>query len=164
MANIHINIGSNQNREENIATAIDMLRFNFSQLEISDIFESPAQGFEGDDFLNLGVNATTDLNIEDTKKVLKNIEDKIGRDRNQPKFSARTIDLDLVLYDSVIDESENLPRDDILKYAFVLAPLAQLSATAIHPLENCTYQSLWQAFQTDNSFELLQYNNNQIIK
>lgn len=164
MASIHINIGSNQNREENIATAIDMLRFNFSQMQISDIYESPAQGFEGDDFFNLGVNATTDLNIEDTKKVLKNIEDKIGRDRNQPKFSARTIDLDLVLYDSVIDARENLPRDDILKYAFVLAPLAQLNATAIHPLENCTYHSLWQAFQTDNSFELSQYNINQILK
>lgn len=164
MPNIHINVGSNQNREESIATAIDMLQFNFSQIQLSDIYESPAQGFEGDDFFNFGVNATTDLNIEDTKKVLKNIEDKIGRDRNQPKFSARIIDLDLVLYDSVVDAKENLPRDDILKYAFVLAPLAQLNSTAVHPLKNCTYQSLWQTFQTDNSFELSQYNINQILK
>ncbi|TEU19280.1 MAG: 2-amino-4-hydroxy-6-hydroxymethyldihydropteridine diphosphokinase, partial [Gammaproteobacteria bacterium] len=87
MANIHINIGSNQNREENIATAIDMLRFNFSDIEISDIYDSPAQGFKGDDFYNIGVNATTNLSIYDTSSALKNIEDKIGRDRDQPKFS-----------------------------------------------------------------------------
>ncbi|MCS5585900.1 MAG: 2-amino-4-hydroxy-6-hydroxymethyldihydropteridine diphosphokinase, partial [Gammaproteobacteria bacterium] len=146
MANIHINIGSNQNREENIAIAIDMLRFNFSNIEISDIYDSPAQGFKGDNFYNIGVNATTNLSVYDASSALKNIEDKIGRDRNQPKFSSREIDLDLVLYDDVIDQEANLPRDDILKYAFVLAPLAQLNAELMHPVKQQTYQALWQSF------------------
>ena len=142
MANIHINIGSNQNREKNIANAIDMLKFNFSDIEISDIYSSPAQGFKGDDFYNVGVNAITSLNVVDTSSVLKNIEDKIGRDRSQPKFSSREIDLDLVLYDDIIDQEANLPRDDALKYAFVLAPLAQLNADLIHPVEGQTFQVL----------------------
>ncbi len=163
MANIHINIGSNQNREKNIANAIDMLKFNFSDIEISDIYSSPAQGFKGDDFYNIGVNAITSLNIVDTSSVLKNIEDKIGRDRSQPKFSSREIDLDLVLYDDVIDQEANLPRDDVLKYAFVLAPLAQLSADLIHPVEGQTYQVLWQRFQSDNEYRLTQYNINQVL-
>jgi len=163
MANIHINIGSNQNREKNIANAIDMLKFNFSDIEISDIYSSPAQGFKGDDFYNVGVNAITSLNIVDTSSVLKNIEDKIGRDRSQPKFSSREIDLDLVLYDDVIDQEANLPRDDVLKYAFVLAPLAQLSADLIHPVEGQTYQVLWQRFQSDNEYRLTQYNINQVL-
>jgi len=163
MANIHINIGSNQNREKNIANAIDMLKFNFSDIEISDIYSSPAQGFKGDDFYNVGVNAITSLNVVDTSSVLKNIEDKIGRDRSQPKFSSREIDLDLVLYDDIIDQEANLPRDDALKYAFVLAPLAQLNADLIHPVEGRTFQVLWQRFQSDNEYRLTQYNINQVL-
>lgn len=163
MANIHINIGSNQNREKNIANAIDMLKFNFSDIEISDIYSSPAQGFKGDDFYNVGVNAITSLNVVDTSSVLKNIEDKIGRDRSQPKFSSREIDLDLVLYDDIIDQEANLPRDDALKYAFVLAPLAQLNADLIHPVEGQTFQVLWQRFQSDNEYRLTQYNINQVL-
>ncbi len=164
MASIHINIGSNENREANITTAIDMLRFNFSNIALSDIYESPAQGFAGDDFYNVGVNATTSLSIHDTSSVLKNIEDKIGRDRKQPKFSSRTIDLDLVLYDDVIDASANLPRDDVLKYAFVLAPLAQLNAELVHPVEKQSYQSLWQSFQMNKDYQLSQYNVDNILK
>lgn len=163
MAKIHINIGSNQNREANIASAIDYLRLNFTIVKISDIFESPAEGFEGDNFYNMGVNATTKLSVEDVNAVLKNIEKTFGRDRTQPKFSSRLIDLDLVIYDDLVDLNANLPRDDVLKYAFVLAPLAQLSGDEIHPLTKQTYQQLWRSFQTDNRFELLQYNIEEIL-
>jgi len=163
MAKIHINIGSNQNREANIASAIDYLRLNFTIVKISDIFESPAEGFEGDNFYNMGVNATTKLSVEDVNAVLKNIEKTFGRDRTQPKFSSRLIDLDLVIYDDLVDLNANLPRDDVLKYAFVLAPLAQLSGDEIHPLTKQTYQQLWRSFQTDNRFELSQYNIEEIL-
>jgi len=163
MAKIHINIGSNQNREANITSAIDYLRLNFTIVKISDIFESPAEGFEGDNFYNMGVNATTKLSVEDVNAVLKNIEKTFGRDRTQPKFSSRLIDLDLVIYDDLVDLNANLPRDDILKYAFVLAPLAQLSGDEIHPLTKQTYQQLWRSFQTDNRFELSQYNIEEIL-
>jgi 2-amino-4-hydroxy-6-hydroxymethyldihydropteridine diphosphokinase len=47
-----------------------------------------------------------------------------------------------VLYDKVIDEKNNLPRNDILKYNFVLLPLAQLTPQSVHPLENKTYKQL----------------------
>ena len=142
MASIHINIGSNQNREANISGAIDMLRMNFTQIELSDVYESPAEGFEGDDFYNVGVNANTDLSAQDVNSVLKNIEKHFGRDRHQPKFSSRVIDLDLVFYEQMIDAELNLPRDDILLYAFVLAPLAQLSPQVLHPQQGETYQAL----------------------
>ncbi len=139
---IHINIGSNQNRRQNIAQALDALRLNFFDIVCSDIFESEAAGFEGADFYNMGVNATTDLSIADVLNILHTIEDNQGRDRSQAKFSARGIDLDFVLYDSVIDKENNLPRDDILKYNFVLAPLAQLNPEGVHPLEKKDYRQL----------------------
>ncbi len=163
MAKIHINIGSNQNREANIAGAIDYLKLNFADIKISDIFESPAEGFKGDDFYNVGINASTKLSVEDVNAVLKNIEKIFGRDRTQPKFSSRLIDLDLVIYDAVVNPELNLPRDDIMLYSFVLAPLAQLSGADIHPLEKQTYQQLWQNFQTNNQFELSQYNIEKIL-
>lgn len=139
---IHINIGSNQDRRKNIAQALNALRLNFFDLVCSDIFESKAAGFEGADFYNIGVNATTDLSVIDVLSVLHIIEDNQGRDRSKAKFSSRIIDLDLVLYDNIIDKANNLPRDDILKYSFVLAPLAQLNPNGIHPLEQKTYAQL----------------------
>ncbi len=163
MAKIHINIGSNQDREANIVGAIELLRLNFGDIKISDIFESPAQGFEGDDFYNIGVNANTELSVDDVNAVLKDIEKTFGRDRSAPKFSSRLIDLDLVVYDEIIDEKSNLPRNDILLYSFVLAPLAQLSGSDIHPLENKSFQQLWQEFQTKNQFQLSQYNIEKIL-
>jgi 2-amino-4-hydroxy-6-hydroxymethyldihydropteridine diphosphokinase len=164
MANIHINIGSNQNRRQNISAAIQALRSVFSDIKISSIYQSPAEGFEGDDFYNVGVNVSTDLSIKETAEVLRNIEQNQGRDRTQPKFSSRKIDLDLVLYDQVIDQGLNLPRDDILKYAFVLAPLAELSAELVHPVEQCSYQTLWHSFQSDNQYSLTQYNISQVLE
>jgi 2-amino-4-hydroxy-6-hydroxymethyldihydropteridine diphosphokinase len=163
MAKIHINIGSNQDREANIVGAIELLKLNFGDIKISDIFESPAQGFEGDDFYNIGINTNTELSVDDVNAVLKDIEKTFGRDRSAPKFSSRLIDLDLVVYDEIIDEKSNLPRNDILLYSFVLAPLAQLSGSDIHPLENKSFQQLWQEFQTKNQFQLSQYNIEKIL-
>jgi 2-amino-4-hydroxy-6-hydroxymethyldihydropteridine diphosphokinase len=164
MANIHINIGSNQNRRQNISAAIKALELAFTDLIISSVYQSPAEGFNGDDFYNVGVNAQTDLSVEDTADTLREIEQNQGRDRTQPKFSSRKIDLDLVLYDQVIDERVNLPRDDILKYAFVLAPLTELNAGLIHPVEKQSYQLLWQSFQSNNQYSLTQYNIDQVLK
>lgn len=142
MSEIHINIGSNQNRRYNIVQAIEALKMNFFNVVCSDIFESTAVGFKGMDFYNMGVNATTDLSIADVLSVLHTIENNQGRDRSQPKFSSRQIDLDLVLYDKVVDKENNLPRGDILKYNFVLLPLAQLNPKSIHPLKDKTYKQL----------------------
>ncbi len=151
---IHINIGSNQNREENIARAIDALELNFFEVTCSDVFESAAQGFEGDDFFNVGVNVRTDLSITGVIDVLRHIENNQGRDRTQAKFSSRQIDLDLVLYDMVIDEAHNLPRDDILKYNFVLLPLAQLNPQGVHPVVQKTYAELSATEQALKSYNI----------
>ena len=164
MANIHINIGSNQNRRQNISGAIESLKLIFNDLDFSSVYESPAEGFDGDDFYNICVNAVTSMSIAKTSESLRKIEEQHGRDRTQPKFSSRVIDLDLVLYDNIVDESSNLPRDDILKYAFVLAPLAELNPKAIHPVELKSYQALWQVFQLNKEYELTQYNVDQILK
>ncbi len=158
MSSLHLNVGSNQDRRKNICLALDSLKANFTKITISSLFESPSEGFIGSNFYNIGVNVETDKNINDVVYILHNIENSLGRDRNLPKFSSRIIDLDLVLYDDVVNDKLNIPRRDILKYAFVLAPLAELSPTALHPQKKLSFLELWNEFQSRKEFELNQYN------
>ena len=158
MSLVHLNIGSNQNRHSNIRLAIQSLEQCFSDIVLSSLFESPSEGFKGNDFYNVGVNITTSKTTNEVVDILRDIENSLGRDRSLPKFSSRMIDLDLVLYGGIIDDSLNVPRKDILKYAFVLAPLAELNPEEIHPLEGTSYQSLWKTFQSEQDFILRQYN------
>ena len=118
MSLLHFNIGSNQDRRKNIRLALDSLESNFTEITMSSLFESPSEGFVGSKFYNIGVNVETDNNINDVVNILHDIENTLGRDRNLPKFSSRIIDLDLVLYDDVIDDKLNIPRRDILKVCF----------------------------------------------
>ncbi len=142
MANIHINIGSNQNRRENLSKAIYAIKVMFKNTIFSKVYESRAFGFKGDNFYNVGINATTNLIISEVVNILHDIEENLGRDREASKFSSRLIDLDLTLYDAVIDQNYNLPRDDILKYNFVLMPLAELNPNLVHPQQHQTYTQL----------------------
>jgi 2-amino-4-hydroxy-6-hydroxymethyldihydropteridine diphosphokinase len=158
MSQLHLNIGSNQDRRKNIRLALDSLESNFTEITISSLFESPSEGFIGSNFYNIGVNVETDKNINDVVNILHSIENSLGRDRNLPKFSSRIIDLDLVLYDDEINDKLNIPRRDILKYAFVLAPLSELNPDDIHPQERISYLDLWKEFQSSKEFDLNQYN------
>ncbi len=158
MSLVHLNIGSNQNRHSNIRLAIQSLEQCFSDIVLSSLFESPSEGFKGNDFYNVGVNIATSKTTNKVVDILRDIENSLGRDRSLQKFSSRIIDLDLVLYGGIIDETLNVPRKDILKYAFVLAPLAELNPEEIHPLEGTSYQSLWKTFQSEQDFILRQYN------
>ena len=163
MNSLHINIGSNQDRRNNIRLAIDSLELNFSNVVLSSLYESPSEGFVGSNFYNIGVNAKTELKINDVVDILREIENNLGRDRSMPKFSSRIIDLDLVLYNDIVDQVLNVPRKDILKYAFVLAPLSELDPIDIHPQQGSSYSKLWSEFQSTKDFELNQYNINKLF-
>jgi len=81
-------------------------------------------------------------------KKLRQIELEHGRTREAQKFSARTLDLDLILYgDLVISDGRlQIPRDEIERYAFVLEPLAEIAPNLTHPLIQKSYAQLWQEF------------------
>ena len=148
MATIFISIGSNINAHENIRLALDDLDDLFSHIENSTYYESEAVGFDGDNFINLVTKAETDLDIPTVNERLHAIEDQHGRDRSGPRFSSRTLDLDLLLYDDEIYENGklHLPRDEILTNAFVLWPLAELAPNRLHPIEQKSYAELWEQF------------------
>jgi 2-amino-4-hydroxy-6-hydroxymethyldihydropteridine diphosphokinase len=119
-----LSIGSNINAEANIIFAIEQLNKILINTKFSSIHKTKAEGFEGDDFLNLVVAGESDLSFDDLNKKLKDIENESGRKRDVPKFSARTLDIDIVLQ---IDEDEILyESDEIEKYSFVSEPLKEV--------------------------------------
>jgi len=152
MATIYISIGSNIDPKLNIQYALDDLRDAFDEIDCSGFYESKSVGFDGDNFINLVASAETDLNITEANDRLHQIEDQHGRDRSGPRFSSRTIDLDLLLYDDEVFEQGKLkiPRDEILINAFVLLPLSELAPELKHPLTGKTYSELWQSFDQDS--------------
>ena len=152
MATIYISIGSNINPSENIQYALQDLEQLFGEITCSTHYESKSVGFEGDNFINLVARAETDLDIPTVANHLHTIEDQHGRDRSGPKFSSRSLDLDLLLYNDEVFEQGKLkiPRDEILFNAFVLRPLAELAPDLKHPVAQKTYADLWQAFDHES--------------
>ena len=121
----YLSLGSNINPESNLELAISALKKILTETECSSIYQTQAEGFEGDDFLNLIFSGVSSLAFEDLNKKLKDIEDSSGRDRNAQKFSSRTLDIDIVL--QLTDEEEILfESDEIAKYRFVSEPLEEL--------------------------------------
>ena len=138
--------------------AVKALREVFGDLEISPVYESVAVGFEGDNFYNLVVAASTDMTVGKANQCLHDIEDRYGRQRNGPRFSSRSIDLDLLLYDDLCGEVDGviLPREEIPHHAHVLCPLADLIPRAVHPLLKQAYQQLWQNFTVPEGFQKIE--------
>jgi len=148
MAWVYISVGSNIEPAVNIRSAMLDLRSNYPDLIVSSVYESESVGFAGDNFYNLVVGFETYQGVREVAQQLRNIEDSHARDRKGPKFSSRTIDLDLLLYGDVIinDASLNIPRDEISKNAFVLWPLAEVAAEVVHPQFKQTIAAMWQAY------------------
>ena len=152
MPNGYISIGSNINKDNHIPASLQALEHHFGQLTISSIYESDAVGFIGDTFYNLVVGFKSEKDVYEVAHLLRQIELDNGRTRNSQKFSARTLDLDLILYDGLILNEGRLqiPRDEIERYAFVLEPLAEIAPTLKHPVSQVCYADLWEKFDKTN--------------
>ena len=148
MARAYVSVGSNIDRKHYIRAGTAALGERYGKLLCSRVYESKAVGFEGDDFLNLVVGFDTDQPVRQVAASLRAIEQQHARDRRAPRFSARTLDLDLLLYDDLVLDEEDLrlPRPEIQHYAFVLGPLAEIAGEQRHPLEGKRFSELWEQF------------------
>lgn len=145
MAQVFVSIGSNINREHYIRSCLDALQSEFGDLKLSSVYESKSVGFDGDSFYNMAAAFNTDMTVGKLNLLLKGIEDRNQRSRQGPKFSGRTLDIDILTYDGLIGDIEGvvLPREEITHNAFVLWPLAELAPKERHPVLAETYQQLW---------------------
>jgi 2-amino-4-hydroxy-6-hydroxymethyldihydropteridine diphosphokinase len=147
MALIYIGVGSNIDREHYVHCGVQALAASFSGIRLSTVYESQAVGFQGDNFYNLVVEARTEQTVEQVLATLKHIEFAHGRPLDARKFSARTLDLDLLCYDQLLQDAPvELPRAEILTNAFVLRPLAELNPALIHPRVGVSLAELWNGY------------------
>jgi len=148
MAKVYVSVGTNIDRDRNVASALAALAREYDDLEQSRIFETQAVGFSGDLFYNLVVAFETGQSPQQVAAVLKRIEDAHGRDRQAGKFSNRSLDLDLLLYNHlIVDEpGVTLPRPEILENAFVLRPLAEIAGDRKHPVTGVSFAAMWDQF------------------
>ena len=152
MVAVYLDIGSNINRKENIQSCVDQLRCDFPGIVFSKAFESDALGFEGDAFINLSAVLETDMSYPDLKKYLKSLENQHARKRNKTKFISRTLDVDVLLYgDAILSPEHDVPRKEILKFPFVLYPLAQIAPNLIHPQEKISISELAKSSDLDKN-------------
>lgn len=148
MPRIYVGIGSNIDRENSIRGAVRELTAHYGPLTLSPVYETKALGFDGENFYNLVAGFDSAESIEVIKETLSRIESQFGRVRQENRFSARTLDLDLLLYDDTArhDDKVNLPHPDIQRYAFVLRPLADIAPERRHPETGLTYAGMWKQF------------------
>jgi len=150
-AQVYVSIGSNIERERNIAYSLQALTEAFGPLQLSSVYESRAVGFDSAPFYNLVAGFRTSESPQAVQQKLHAIEADAGRVRTT-RMTARTLDLDLLLYDDRVIREDNLllPRNDITRYAFVLRPLAELAGNARHPVTGERYADMWAAFDRDS--------------
>jgi 2-amino-4-hydroxy-6-hydroxymethyldihydropteridine diphosphokinase len=151
MARVYLGIGSNVEPERNLRLAVRELRQRFGKLDLSPVYRNPPLGFEGDDFLNAVIGLDTGLAPDELLRRMEDIHAAAGRRRDARKLVSRTLDIDLLLYDRlVVDEPGlRLPRSDVLRYNFVLRPLAELAPEVIHPVTGERLAEHWRRFQAD---------------
>jgi 2-amino-4-hydroxy-6-hydroxymethyldihydropteridine diphosphokinase len=148
-----LGLGSNVNAEVNIRGGIAELEEKFENVCLSPAYTSASVGFDGDDFINLVARVETGMPPMELRHYLRDLEDRYGRKRDVPKFSDRTLDIDILLYDDLVLLSPvlEIPRPEILKFAHVLKPLADLEPDLVHPGELRTMADIWKSSELDNS-------------
>lgn len=152
MARVYVSVGTNIDRERNVASGLAALAREYDGLQQSRLFETQAVGFSGDLFYNLVVAFETGQSPQQVSAVLTRIEDAHGRDRRGGKFSNRSLDLDLLLYDDLVVDEPGLvlPRPEILDYAFVLRPLAEIAGDRKHPVTGVSFAAMWDQFDASS--------------
>ena len=145
MQTIFVSIGSNIDAESNMLLVKEHLNLLF-EVTYSGIYQTPAEGFTGGDFLNSVCKFRSDKKPNEIRRTLKSIEEKMGRTTSQKGMSNRVIDLDLILYGDMLINEDGLktPSSDIENYKFVLEPLAEIAPDYIHPTLKKTYKELFQ--------------------
>ena len=147
MAKVYLSLGSNQDALQHLVRARTELEARFGPSLFSPIYRTPAEGFDGADFLNAAAIIETDLDIVALDTWLHALEDAHGRRRDVPRFSDRPLDIDIVFFDQLVFRGPGnlqVPRPE-LRHAFVLKPLADIAPDFREPLSGRRLDEIWAA-------------------
>ena len=144
---VYIALGSNKGLKlQNLQSAIDAIFKTVGTIEkISKVYNTPAFGFEGEDFHNACIMVNTELKPKQLLKYLLKIEKDLGRMKSSSEgYESREIDLDILFYEDEIVEQKSLviPHPEIHHRRFVLEPLMDIAKDVAHPKLNKTVSEL----------------------
>lgn len=156
-----LSIGSNQgNRLANIESCIALIHQEVGTvIEVSKLYETPAWGFESDAFYNCALLLHSNLSAQKILNQVLKVEKQLGRIRlNQEGYQSRIIDIDLIVFDNEIIESEKLtiPHPLMQNRNFVLLPMRDLKLDWKHPVFHKTINELIASTPDDSSCVVVQ--------
>jgi len=144
---VFVSLGTNIDREHHLQKGLAALESKYGRLILSSLFECEPVGFIGDNFYNMVIAFDTTDSLDEIARFLRQVEFDNGRPQNAQKYSSRTLDLDILLYgQDVTEKPVQIPRAEISKNAFVLAPLAELASEFIHPHTQLSIDEMWRRF------------------
>ncbi|MEA3403390.1 MAG: 2-amino-4-hydroxy-6-hydroxymethyldihydropteridine diphosphokinase [Armatimonadota bacterium] len=150
MARVFVAIGSNIDPERNVREAVRALAREVQVVGTSTIYAiAPLRRPEQPTFYNAVAEIETDIPPRKLKfKVLRRIEAQLGRVRTEDRWAARTIDLDIAVYDDLVisDEDLHIPDPEIAERPFLAVPLAELAPDLALPGIERTLSEIAAAF------------------
>lgn len=145
MSKIYLSFGSNLGqRQKYIKDAIEKLSKRVDISKVSSFYETEPWGrTDQPKFLNLCLEATTELTAKDLLAYIKKIEAETGR-KDDEKWSPREIDIDILFYNHEQINGGGLvvPHPHLHERAFVLVPLGEIAEQFVHPALNKTIGEL----------------------
>jgi 2-amino-4-hydroxy-6-hydroxymethyldihydropteridine diphosphokinase len=134
-----LSLGSNQgNRLENIENCLQLIHQEIGTIiKVSRLYETPSWGFDSDAFYNCALVIHTFASADTILSQILKIETQLGRFRGKALgYQSRIIDIDLIAFDEVIIDTENLqiPHPLMQNRRFVLLPMLDLNLDWVHPI------------------------------
>ena len=146
---VYLSLGSNLGeRYLTLQKAIFEIGHRLGSVEaVSSVYENPAVGFDGDDFLNACILLETEKSPSEVLETILDLEQSHGRIRSVSEgYQSRTLDIDILFYDHEVIDLENLkiPHPKLTERSFVLKPLADIAPQYYHPVLNKDVRNLLQ--------------------
>ena len=143
MHQVFLGIGGNTgNKQDNFDKVYTFIKNELGEvLRSSSVYETSPWGFQSEDnFWNQILVVETEYSPEELLQKVAKIENWFGRERGTTGYTSRKMDIDILYFDELVIETENLtiPHPQIANRLFVLVPLAEIAPEFVHPLLKIT--------------------------
>jgi 2-amino-4-hydroxy-6-hydroxymethyldihydropteridine diphosphokinase len=159
MSTAYLLLGTNLgDKEQNLSNAVRSLKKLGRVKKLSPIYETEPWGFADErNFFNMDLSLETRLNPFELLAEILRIEISIGRTRQEKQWVAREIDIDIIFYDDIVIDEENLviPHPHLKNRKFALVPLNEIAPSLIHPLYRKTLKQLLSECPDESEVGLL---------